>query len=106
MITGATLAAAVTLTLNVPLVEPALLVAVKVRLFVPTTVLEEGLKTATPLLLKVAQPGQVPVLVKTGVGFPPKLMVLVTVVPAWTVTGMGFVVRVGAEVAAGALSAT
>ena len=82
MITGATLAAAVTLTLNVPFVAPTLLVAVKVKLFVATVSLEYGLNTATPFELRAAHEGQVPVFEKTGAGFPPKLMVLVTVVPA------------------------
>ena len=82
MITGAASAAAVTLTLNVPFVAPTLLVAVKVKLFVATASLEDGLNTATPLLLKVAQSGQVPVFEKTGVGMPVKPIVFVTVVPA------------------------
>ena len=82
MITGATVAAAVTVTLNVPLVEPTLLVAVKVRLFVATASLEDGLNTAAPFVLRVAQTGQVPVVEKIGAGDPPGTTVFVTVVPA------------------------
>ena len=82
VITGAASAAAVTLTLNVPFVAPTLLLAVKVKLFVATASLEEGLKTATPLVLRVAQAGQVPVVEKLGAGDPPGTTVFVTVVPA------------------------
>ena len=71
MITGATLAAAVTVTLNVPFVEPTLLVAAKVKSYVPGVVLEDGLNTATPFVLNVPKPDQfAPVAANTGVGFP------------------------------------
>ena len=82
VITGAASAAAVTLTLNVPFVAPTLLVAVKVKLFVATAWLEDGLNTATPFEFRVAHEGQVPVAERTGVGLPLKPIVLVTVVPA------------------------
>ena len=82
VITGAASAAAVTLTSNVPFVAPILLVAVKVKLFVATAWLEDGLNTATPFELRVAQAGQVPVVEKLGAGDPPGTTVFVTVVPA------------------------
>ena len=71
---GAIVAAAVTSTLKVPLIEPWLFSPLKVRVYEEGVSLEGGLNVAVPLELKVAQIGQVPPVVvveKTGVGFPP-----------------------------------
>ena len=74
MIVGGVVAAAVTVTLKVPLIEPWLFSPLKVRVYSAGASLEGGANVAVPLELKVAQLGQVPPVVvveKAGVGFPP-----------------------------------